>query len=318
MPPRLDTLLKRMFYDPSHPAGFGTAKNLLKAARLKRKNISLQDVERWLEAQNAFTLHRRIIRKFPRRKFVSKGLNKIWQADLVDMQAIQKENRGMRFILTVICIFSRQAYAVPIKSKKADDVIKAFTKVLKQAGTKCSHLHTDLGKEFLSKAFQKWLRSKSIKHYSTYNQEIKASLVERFHRTLRGRMFKYFTANNTLHYLRALPQLMSSYNNRTHRTLGMAPSDVTPKNEKKVWDKLYKAYFAQRKKRYRYKINQTVRVTKLKTQFQRGYRRGWKKEIFKIVDRHDTTPPTYKLADLNDEVLEGTFYEQELGKVSAK
>lgn len=120
MPPRINSLLKSIFYEPSHPAGFGTAQNLLKAVeKTGRRNISLSDIEQWLESQDAFTLHRKIIRKFPRRKTISKGLYHIWQADLADMQAISPENRGMRYILTVIDVFSRYAFAVPIKSKRS-------------------------------------------------------------------------------------------------------------------------------------------------------------------------------------------------------
>ena len=317
MPVRVDAVLRAIYYDASHPAGYGSAVDLLKAAKLKRKNIKLSDVLRWLESQDSFTLHRRIIKKFPRRKFISKGLNHIWQADLIDMSAIKKENKGMTFLLTCIDLFSRQAYARAIKTKRPIDVIKAFKQILKQASSSPTFLHTDRGSEFTSKAFQECLNKQSIKWYSTYNQEIKASLVERFHRTLKNRMFRYFTAKNTLHYLKVLPELLSAYNKRQHRTLGMAPADVTRKNEKQLWEKQYGKYLQKRKKMFRYKINDTVRITKMKKQFQRGYTRGWKREKFHIIDRYSTTPPTYKIADLDGEVLEGTFYEQELGRVSA-
>ena len=98
-------------------------------------------------------------------------------------------------------------------------------------------------------------------------------------------------------------------------SLGMAPQDITHKNEKVLWEKQYGSYLRQRRKRYRYQINETVRVTKLKRAFQRGYEKGWQKEIFQILDRFPTRPLMYKLSDLNGEVIEGTFYERELGKV---
>ena len=95
----------------------------------------------------------------------------------------------------------------------------------------------------------------------------------------------------------------------------MAPADVARKNEKVLWERQYGSHLRQRRKRYRYQINDTVKITKLKTAFQRGYEKGWQKEIFQIVDRFPTRPPTYKLTDLNGKVIEGTFYERELGKV---
>ena len=129
-PSRIENILKRIYYDPAHPASFGSARDLFLAVQRLRKNVTLKQVERWLEAQEAYTLHRKIVRKFPHRKFVSKGLNHIWRSDLADVQAIRKENNGKQFLLTSIDVFSRQAYAQAIKSKKPDDVIAAFNNIL--------------------------------------------------------------------------------------------------------------------------------------------------------------------------------------------
>ena len=103
----------------------------------------------------------------------------------------------MKFVLTVLDIFSRQAYACPISTKQPENVVKAFVKILKQAKCKPKKLHSDRGLEFTSKKFQDFLQSKSIKWYTTNNQEIKCSLLEIWHRTLKNKMFKYFTAKNT-------------------------------------------------------------------------------------------------------------------------
>ena len=277
---RIQNILKKIYYDASHPAGFGLALDLYEAVRRQRKNVTFKQVEGWLKAQDAHILHRKIVRKFPRRKFVSKGLNHIWQSDLANVQKIQKENNGRRFLLTAIDIFSRQAYAQAIKSKKPADVIAAFNKILKQAKTKPKFLHTDRGTEYTNRKFLAWLEGKSIRLYHTFNAEIKASSIERWHRTLKNKMFKYFTAKNTLHYLSVLPRLVSAYNNRKHRSLGMAPSEVNPKNEKLVWDRQYKQYLEGRDKRFRFRINDVVRITKVKGQFQHGYQRGWTREKF--------------------------------------
>ena len=74
-------------------------------------------------------------------------------------------------------------------------------------------------------------------------------------------MFRYFTAKNTLHYLTILPELVSAYNRKKHRSLGIAPMDFTRWNEKGLWEKQYGAYLRQRAKRYRFKINDAVRIT---------------------------------------------------------
>ena len=122
-------------------------------------------------------------------------------------------------------------------------------------------------------------------------------------------MFKYFTAKNSLHYLSVLPWLVSAYSNRKYSSLGVAPSEVNPKNEKIVWDRQYKQYLEGRKKRFRFRSNDVVRITKLNGQFQHGYQRGWTREKFNIADKYNTIPPTYKVSDLKGEILEETFYE---------
>ena len=75
-----------------------------------------------------------------------------WQADLVDMQTFEKENKGYRYILTVIDIFSRYAWALPIKSKRREDVRDAFKLIFKEA--KPEKIQFDDGKEFYNKLFK--------------------------------------------------------------------------------------------------------------------------------------------------------------------
>ena len=145
----------------------------------------------------------------------------------------------------------------PLERKKPDEVITAFALILWEAGAKPKFLHTDRDTEFTNRKFRNWLDEENIIHYHTFNNEIKCSLVERWHRTLKNHMFRYFTYKNTLHYLKVLPQLVSAYNSRKHRSLGVAPADVTRKNEKVLWERQYGSYLRQRRKRYRYQINVT-------------------------------------------------------------
>ena len=68
------------------------------------------------------------------------------------------------------------------------------------------------------------------------------------------------------------------------------------------------------KKRSRFKAGDTVRISKFKNIFAKGYAPNWSKEIF-IVDKiNDAVPYTYNLKDLNDEEIIGSFYDQELQK----
>ena len=120
--------------------------------------------------------------------------NEIWSADLVDMQAFSFLNKGFKYILTVIDVFSKYAWAVPINDKSAASVTKAFEKIISDRIPK--KLWVDEGKELYNATFKKLLDKHKIDMYSTFN-EGKAVLIERFNRILKSIMWKYFTANNT-------------------------------------------------------------------------------------------------------------------------
>ena len=100
-------------------------------------------------------------------------------------------------------------------------------------------LQTDQGVEFINRTVQALLKKNGIHHFSTHNAETKASIVERFNRTYKTRMWRYFTKHQTWRYIDVLQDLVQSYNNSPHRSIGMAPSQVSAKNQEDVWQLMY-------------------------------------------------------------------------------
>ena len=86
--------------------------------------------------QLANKLHKPIIRKFKKRKVYSAFKDNIWAADLADMQLISKFNKGFRFRLCVIDIYSKYTWVVPLKDKKGVTIVNAFQKILKESAKK--------------------------------------------------------------------------------------------------------------------------------------------------------------------------------------
>ena len=144
-------------------------------------------------------LHAAARRKYLRRKVVTLGMNDLFQADLVEMIPYARINSGFKYMLTVIDVYSKYAWAVPVKSKNAVDVAKAMESVLSK-GRVPKNLQTDLGKEFYNATFKRLVKKHNINHYSTYSN-LKASIVERFNRTLKSKMWRYFTANGTYKWI---------------------------------------------------------------------------------------------------------------------
>ena len=142
--------------------------------------------------QSANELHKRIIRKFEKRKVYSSFRDNVWGADLADMQLLSKFNRGFRFLLCVTDIFSKYAWVVSLKDKKGVSIVDAFQKILDDSNRKPNKIWVDKGSEFYNNYFKKWLKDNDIEMYSTNNEE--KSVAERSIRKLKTKVYKYMRA----------------------------------------------------------------------------------------------------------------------------
>jgi len=129
-----------------------------------------------------------------------------FKIDLVDLSSLSSFNDGMRYLLTCIDVFSKRAWAVPVPKKSARDVVETFEKIL--ADQKCTMVQSDKGTECLNSIFQSMLKRRSIKFYTSENEDLKASVVKRFNGTLKEKMFRYFTYKNTRRYTDVLADLL--------------------------------------------------------------------------------------------------------------
>ena len=86
------------------------------------------------------------------------------------MQLISKFNKGFRFLLCAIDIFSKYAWVVPLKDKKGVSIVNAFQKILKDSERKPNKIQVDKGTEFYNISFKKWLKDNIIEMYSIYNE----------------------------------------------------------------------------------------------------------------------------------------------------
>ena len=189
--------------------------------------------------QLAEELHKPITKTFSKRIMISNGIDKTWAADLVEMQMFSKWNKGIKYLLMVIDVFSKYGWIKLLKYKKTESVSKAFTEIFKKSKRKPSMLWTDKGSEFISKHFKEFLNKTGIKIYHTENEE-KSSVVERWNRTMKNRMWKIFTANNSTVYWDKIDKLVDDYNNTKHSSVQMTPNEASKKENEKKFLLIYK------------------------------------------------------------------------------
>ena len=284
---------------------------VVKSLQKKRKSASSSD---WSQ-QLAGELHKPITRNFQKRSVISNGIDKIWAADLVEMQKFSKWNKRIKYLLMVIDVFSKYGSIRGLSDKKTETVSKAFYEIFNSSKRPPKMLWTDKGSEFISKHFKEILKEKGIRLYRTENEE-KSSVVERWNKTMKNRMWKMFTVNNNTVYWDKIDKLNNDYSNIRHSSIKMTPVEASrKKNESKVWSNLYGDLIYLKPGKPAFAIGDKVRISKYKRQvFAKGYTPNWKEEIFVIDKVLLTKPVTYSIVDLMGESIKGSFYKQELQK----
>ena len=310
----MNDLLKKIYYDVTHPAGYGTVDKLWAATR---RRYDKKDIDVWLQGQEAHTLHKPRRLKFKRSRYYVPNMNNLFQADLCDMRSLKRHNGKVAYILTVIDVFCKKAWAVPLRNKEAQSVVDALKKVF--GDRKPLYLQTDKGKEFVAAKVQTYLKKLNIKFYTSQNPDTKCSVVERFNRTLKTKMWKYFTYAGTNTYVDVLQDLVDAYNNTTHSAIGMTPNDVNSGNQQRVYHALYSGEGRygklQQPQKSKLVIGDQVRITREKYLFEKGYASNWSTELFVVAKILRTAPVRYEIKDLQGEDIKGSFYAQELQRV---
>ena len=249
--------------------------------------------------------HKPIIRKFNNRKVYSQFKDNIWGVDLADMQSLSRKNKGIKYLLCAIDLYSKYAFVIPLKDKKGISFVNAFNKIIKQSNIKPNKIWIDQGGEFYNNVFEKWLSDNDINMYSTYN-EGKSVVAERFIRILKNKLYKHMTATGKNVYYDVLDDVVNKYNNTKHSTIKMKPIDV--KNNKRVYTDEHN------EKDSKFKVGDRVGISRYKNIFAKGYAPNWSSEIFIVNKINDTVLYMYNIKDLNDEEIIGSFYDRELQK----
>ena len=225
------------------------------------------------------------------------------------MVKYSRMNKGYKYVFTNIDIFSKYAWSFPIKSKKISDIKPCFQKIFKERELK--FIWSDKESSFFNKEMLKFFEDSYIKIYYT-NSNLKAVVIERFNRSLRELMMKEFVKNNNTIWYNILPKLIKIHNNRFHNTIKDIPININKSNEKNIKNTIYEYNITN--KIPKFKINDIVRISlKRRELFDTASDNiKWSEELFKIHSINKSNVITYKITDINNEIIQGIFYEKEL------
>ena len=171
------------------------------------------------------------ITKFRRERIIPLYKDETWSADLIDKSSLSKNNNNYKFIITVIDIFTKYAWAIiPLKNKSGLSITNGFKIVLGES-RKPEKLWVDRGSEFYNKTFKSLLKEYETKLYSTYS-DLKAVFIERFNRTLLHIINKPMFINGDGNWVNIINDAVVTYNSNIHSTINMTPADASNNPDK--------------------------------------------------------------------------------------
>lgn len=318
-----ENYLRQIYFDPSHRVSFQSPYKLYKFVKQDGKHkIKFDVIKKWLNSQESYSLNKNVIRSFQRGRVLVKGIDDQWDADLISLIPYGHYNDGYEYILCAIDVFSRFAWVQPMKKKTAKETCENFEKIVQTGRRKPRRVRTDAGAEFKAKVFLKCMKNLGIHSFVTHNEK-QANYAERFIQTLKRKIFRFLKARHTRRYIDDLQKFVQAYNRSYHSGIQAIPEDVDKTNERKLWWQMFwpdedppekgKKRRKKKKQNFLFKIGDHVRMTLIRTAFQREYNERWTNEIFIVTDRfHRQGQALYKLKDWMNEGVDGTFYQAEL------
>ena len=218
-------------------------------------------------------------------------IDDIWSLDILDLKDYGPENnRGYRYVLVIIDNFSKFAWTIPLKNKKALTIKDSFEIILMNSNRKPDLVESDRGKEFYNNIFQDFSNKNDINLYSR-NSSYGAVFAERFNRTIRDLLKKPVFEKGDGNWIEILPTITKQYNNRIHSSTKLSLLQASlRKNEGYV----YKNLLDKRKKVKPYfQINDLVRTADLKKTFSKSDTTNWSYNLYKITELINDTIPSY-------------------------
>lgn len=325
----MEDYLEDIYYDGSHPAGYGTARDMYNQSQVDGRNYSYRDIKDWLETQETFTIFRQLPDKqISRPRVVVPQKQFMYDSDTCNMVRYEKSNNGYKYILFVIDILSRFCFSFPLKSLTGKEVARHLTSLLKSKP--CKFFRNDGGSEYSNKWVKDLFKNNGITQITTKNQT-KAAFAERLIKTIKSVLRKYMYASNTFKWHDKLADVTHGYNHSYHRIIKMSPIDALKTEDSVLWRnqylptsksrKLTKPKYLRKDKRkkqiglYKFNIGDTVRLARYRNVFTRAYDENFTHEVFTITTRsYKQGIPVYTIKDFANDSIDGVFYEPELLK----
>jgi len=315
MTPRLkrkeEEELYKLFYKEKNLFG---RDRLFQLAKERGINVSRRQIMEWLKTQEIWQLYKQAKNPKDIQSTILGEPYKQIGIDLVDMQNLAFD--GFNYILTGIDLFSKKAWAIPLKSKATTNVVNGMKKMISQFDQTPSSIRSDNGSEFISKQFKALMKRKGIRQvFSLPAKPQSNGEIERFNGTLKRMIVMELAIDNTSNWVKDLDLLVNNYNETISSVTKKAPNKIKKEDFKEIKENITKAVVPKNKKlESDLKVNDRVRhrVT------DKRNKSVWSKEIYRIEKilqpRKAGSKKFYRLKNLKPKFLEENL--QKIGVVA--
>jgi hypothetical protein len=274
MDPRLYQKLHEHYYNPR--TGFRSAQKIYRALKPENPTLTLKTVKEFVNAQSTHQVHQ--VKRNSTNDYnqtLPNGFGELC-TDLLDLSIYKQYNNGFRYVLLVQDVYSRELFTMPLKSKNALDVLRAFYAIESNLKFKITSITADKGSEFNNERFRHFFKNVKLffKDPELHNSAL--AITDRMCRTIRDILKKYLTAQNSFKWVAVVQDITDNINNSRNRIIKNTPESVynaTATNDQVI-----------RKRPPQLEIGQKVRIRNYDTNaFNRKHVQTHSSEIFTIT-----------------------------------
>ena len=186
-------------------------------------SFTKEDIRLFLLSQSTYQKQQPLSNLKQQKRTGVSGKNLKWQMDLIDLHQYANNNENVKYLLTIIDVFSKYAMVFLLENKRGETVASILQILFPNLQPKI--LLSDNGKEFLNTNVKQIIDQYIVHHFTSYPYT-SLGIIERFNKTIKSKIFTYMQINQTRHYVDVLDQLVQNYNKTKHSTIKEQPSYV--------------------------------------------------------------------------------------------
>lgn len=311
-------ILDNYYYDN----GFNNSRDALYGL-VRDKGITRRFVQEYLNKQKSYQINKDIpaTQKDDYNRIIPTEPFKHLQMDTINVEPFQIYNDNVKYLLTIIDIFTKKAFVYPLKELTQEAVVNKLKLLLNDIDLKPSIINTDNGNEFKGKTETFLKDNKITLIYSKPHSPQSQGYIERFNGTLKRTIKRNIQKLNNNRYIDDLQKIVNGYNETKTKILKLKPNDVLePENilkSKQLLENEMKRGIGDRmdslgvnqKVRLRYDKQELTTEQRNQLQFRKGFVPNWSNDIM-TIDKVIVSKNPLKLDIYRLKELKGNFTEK--------